>query len=247
MSMTTLKKWVLLFLKIMNNLELKNVTLVAVSSIKIKETINALVSSMKNISYGEVIFITHERPLNLPDGITFIKCDKITNINMYSEFMAYELHKYISTDFALTVQYDGYVLNPNGWSTDFLNFDYIGAPWPKRFTPHLSDGTPVRVGNGGFSFRSKRLLNILNELNLPFTDNGTGFYNEDGVLCVYYRKELERAGIKFAPVDIAAKFSHELDCKESVKNPFGFHESKIVFPYFLWPIKSILKKIGLNL
>lgn len=231
----------------MSNLNLKNVTLVAVSSIKINETIFALKKSMEGIEYGEVIFISHEEPSDLPIGIKFKKCEKITSIDMYSKFMAYELYKFISTDFALTIQYDGYVLNKDQWLNEFLNFDYIGAPWPKRFTSFLKDGTPVRVGNGGFSLRSKRLLNILNELNLTFTDNGTGFYNEDGILCVYYRKELENASMKFAPVEIAAKFSHELDCKESVYRPFGFHESKIVFPYFLWPIKSILKKIGLNL
>lgn len=231
----------------MSRLYLQNVTLVAVSSIKIKETMSALEKSMENITYGEVLFISHEKPEDLPAGITFKECEKLTSIDMYSEFMAYKLAEYISTNFILTIQYDGYVLRPEKWNGDFLKYDYIGAPWPKRFTSFTEDGTPVRVGNGGFSLRSKRLINILNKLHLPFTDNGTGFYNEDGILCVYYRKKLEEAGIKFAPVDIAAQFSHELDCIESVKDSFGFHESKVVLPYWMWPLKSILKRLGYTL
>jgi hypothetical protein len=43
---------------------------------------------------------------------------------------------------------------------------------------------------------------------------------------VYYRQELEAAGIRFAPADVAARFSHELDVPESVAEPFGFHDYK---------------------
>lgn len=228
-------------------IELRNVTLVAVSSIKISETLHALSKSMEGILYNEVIFISHEEPKELPSGVTFRKCDQITNIDMYSHFMAYKLHEYINSDFALTIQYDGYVLRSEEWDNNFLKYDYIGAPWPNRMGFFTKEGVSVRVGNGGFSLRSKKFLSILNELNLPFTDNDTGFYNEDGILCIYYRKELEDSGIKFAPVKVAARFSHELDCKESVRNSFGFHESKVVFPYWLWPIKSLLKKLGIEI
>jgi hypothetical protein len=69
-------------------------------------------------------------------------------------------------------------------------------------------------------------MNCLNKLNLPFTDNGTGFYNEDGVLCNYYRRELENYGVKFATPEIAAMFSHETNCDEDVPEPFGFHKYK---------------------
>jgi len=222
-------------------IQLKNLTLVAVSSIKIPETIEKLIISMEEIEYGEVILISHEQPKNLPSGITFKKCEPIHSIDAYSQFMAYDLINHIRTDFVLVIQYDGYVLRPKKWDNIFLNYDYIGAPWPKdvHFT---NEGVNVRVGNGGFSLRSKRLLNILNELHLPFTDNGTGYFNEDGLLCVYYRKQLEQHGIRFAPVTVAAKFSHESDCPDSESQPFGFHKNAKQIPLFFF-LRHKLRKL----
>jgi hypothetical protein len=205
-------------------IKLPNITLVSVSSVKIEETIFALTSSMTGIEFGDVILISDECPENLPNGIRFEKCDKLKNIDEYSKFILYDLAKYIKTDYAMLVQYDGYVLRPHKWIDEFLNYDYIGAPWPKNV--HFNGDLNIRVGNGGFTLRSKKLMNCLNELNLPFTDNGTGFYNEDGVLCNYYRRELENYGVKFATPEIAAMFSHETNCDEDVAEPFGFHKYK---------------------
>jgi len=227
------------------SVNLVNVTLCAVSSVKIKETINALRKSMRGIKYAQVLFFTHEK-INLDDlGIKVIDIEKL-DYSGYSKFVAYELGQYIKTDFALIVQNDGYVLRPQKWNSDFLKYDYIGAPWlpNKHFT---DEGVNVRVGNGGFSLRSKKLLNILNKLGIPFTDNNTGFDHEDGIICVYYRKKLQDAGIKFAPVEVAVKFSHESDCAESVYQPFGFHGSKLVLPRIFWPIKKLLRILKIRI
>ncbi len=234
-------------------LYLPQVTLVAVSGIDPAGAINALLLSMHGIKYFDAVLISHNKPADLPPGITFKQCKSTelastdpSNKDDYSKFMAYNLCDYIESDFCLIVHNDAYVLRPNKWDPAFLDYDYIGAPWPKN-VHCTNEGVNVRVGNGGFSLRSKRMLGILNELSLPFTDNGTGFYNEDGILCVYYRKQLEDAGITFAPVDVAARFSHELDVPESIQQSFGFHNSKIVFPVFLWPIKKLLRKFRIVL
>jgi len=215
-------------------LQLPDVTLVAVSSIKIPETIRALEYSMQGIQFGRVLLISHEKPKKLPRGIDFQRCEKIQSIDSYSRFMAYELRKYITTEYALVIQYDGFVVRPKKWEPNFFRYDYIAAPWPKD-THYTSDGKNVRVGNGGFSLRSKKLLNVLHDLQLPFTDNGTGFFNEDGIICVYYRKQLEEYGIQFAPVEVASRFSKETNCEDSIPQPFGFHKntSAIPFGYFL--------------
>lgn len=204
-------------------IKLYNVTLVAVSSVKIPETISAIQKSMEGIEFYDSILISHEKPINLPENIDFMSCDKINNIDEYSKFMLFDLTNYIKTDFSLVVQYDGYVLRPNKWSDEFFKYDYIGAPWPKNV--HYSGDLNIRVGNGGFSFRSKKLLDVMNKHNLPFTDNGTGFFNEDGVICNYHRKTLEDIGIEFATPEIASMFSYESQCEESVKEPFGFHKN----------------------
>lgn len=188
-------------------LKLPQVTLVAVSSIKLDKTEEALIKSQEGIEYGDILFINDK---------------DIKSSDEYSQFMLYELCKYVTTDFALVVQHDGYVIRPRLWTDEFLKYDYIGAPWPPD-THFTDDDVEVRVGNGGFSLRSKKLLNAFNELDLPFTDGGKGFAHEDGQICNYYRKELETYGIKFAPVELAARFSHEIDVPESVES-FGFHK-----------------------
>jgi hypothetical protein len=132
----------------------------------------------------------------------------ITKINPmsqagYNAFCINELYKYVDTEFVLLFQNDGFILNPEHWSDDFLNYDYIGAPWPSY--------EESRVGNGGFSLRSKKFLNTTKDL--VYLDNvglsGGSFTPEDHLLCRYYYNYLIKVGIKFAPIDIAIRFSFE--------------------------------------
>lgn len=223
----------------MNKLLLKNVSLVAVSSIKIDETIFALMESAKEIDYFEIIFISHEEPKNLPAGIKFKKCDRLKSIEDYNYFMLFKLSEYIYSEFSLVVQYDGYVLHPNKWHSEFLHYDYIGALWPKNYY-FLKTGENIRVGNGGFSLRSKKLLNIFNDLEIVFKDKNISSYNEDSVICLYCRRILETHGIKFAPVSIASMFSTEELFNDPSKESFGFHLSKIKF---IHKLKRIIRNI----
>ena len=204
--------------------DLPRVTLVAVSSIKIAETIRAMKKSMTGLHFHEALLLTDVSvaPALLEDsGIKVVPIEHL-DYEGYSFFMLYKLKGYIQTDFALVVQYDGYVIHPDEWRDAFLKYDYIGAPWPKDI--HFdTDGANVRVGNGGFSLRSKKLLWAPTELGLPFIDGGTGYFNEDGNICVYHRGKLEKSGIRFAPVEAASLFSREKTCDDSYDRPFGFH------------------------
>lgn len=204
-----------------DKLQLKNVTLFAVACTKVDQTIHALKESMKGIEFAEAILITHEK-ISLDEfGIKVINIEKL-DYKGYNHFILYKVKDHIKTDFSLLVQNDGYVLRPDKWDNKFFDYDYIGAPWIKdvHFT---KSGTNVRVGNGGFSFRSKKLLHSFTDLNLKFTDNGSGFWHEDGNISAYYREELEKYGIKFPPLEIASKFSREVKCDGYEKYPFGFH------------------------
>lgn len=217
--------------------KLPNVTLVAVSSVHLPKTVFALEHSMKDIEFARVLLVTHEKPDGLRPDITFVPCERITSLDAYSKYMLYDLDQHIDTEYALIVQHDGYVVRPYKWNDEFLKYDYIGAPW--RHGAHFTkDGTPVLVGNGGFSLRSKKMISAFNDLKLPFTDGGTGFYNEDGVICNYYRKELEQAGIKFADPDVAARFSLEDKSFSRSIKPFGFHRNKRFVP-FLHHLKTL--------
>ena len=120
------------------------------------------------------------------------------------------------------------------WTDEFLEWDYIGAPWQISDNAFIDPyGNHQRVGNGGFTLRSKKLLNVPSIENIPFEVNqgnfykhmNAGAYNEDGNICVHNKHLFEKHGCKFAPVELAARFSHEEPCPETeaVKKPFGFH------------------------
>jgi hypothetical protein len=207
-------------------IDLQDVTLIAVSSVKIPETIHALTKSCEQISFGSVKLISDFLPLNLPVNITFEKCPKLNSLDDYSYYVFRELYQHVNTSHCLLIQWDGFILHPELWDNSWLSNDYIGAPWQE--SPSFisqSTGEMVRVGNGGFSLRSKKLLEIPNKYNLVFGWD-RGYANEDGLLCSYYRKEMLDLGIKYAPLEVACRFSHELDIPENINIPamFGFHK-----------------------
>ena len=213
----------------MNKINLPNVTLVAVAGVRIQEAYNAIKHSMKGITFGEVKLLTPKNAETKNTEVQIIKLDKELDYVEYNRFILYDLKDYINTEFVLLVQDDGYVVNPTSWLDDFYNYDYIGAIWP---VPDDSDkisyrdpfGNLIRVGNGGFSFRSKKLLELPSKLNLEWKQY-YGYWNEDGFLTCHNRHLLEKEGIKFASTDIAKYFSHECPVEEikDIENPFGFH------------------------
>ena len=221
-------------------IDLPRVTLACMTSVDIKGHINALEKSMKGIRFGEVLLITDfdslfsRHSVEIPKGIETAPIKRINNIDEWNYAVIYLLPKYVKTDFLLLVHADGYVVNPHKWNPDWLNYDYIGAPWPipsplDHITYRDKNGVLRRVGNS-VSLRSKRLLNLANDKNLewkPFF----GWYNEDGFICCNYRHVYEESSMKFAPVEVAKYFSRELDIpdNEDVEEPFCFHLHKI-FP-----------------
>lgn len=202
---------------------MKNVTIIAVAGTKAVETLKAIKYSCKNLKFAAAKLITPEDLHD--DEVQIIKCEPL-DYEQYNHFIVYRLHEYIDTEFALIVQNDGYVINPDQWSDEFLNYDYIGAPWPlpqDDFSFRDPEGNIQRVGNGGFSLRSKKILSLAKELNLEWKSY-FGYYHEDGFFSCHNRKIYEQQGCKFAPIEVASRFSHENMVEENYgKIPFGFH------------------------
>jgi len=200
-----------------------DITLVSVSCIRVEDSLRAMKKSMEGISFSKCKLITSENIES--NGVEIFKIEKL-NYEGYNKFIVYELHKFIDTDHVLIVQDDGYVINPDKWSDDFLNYDYIGAPWklPSDDTSSRDPfGNIIRVGNGGFSLRSKKLLSLPTKLNMEWKPY-FGFFNEDGFFSVHNRHIFEDNGCTFSPIDVAAKFSYEQDIPENEGiTPFGFH------------------------
>src|SRR3990167_8242140 len=201
------------------------IDLVSVACTKVSETIEAMRKCQSQMKFARSILFTHE-DIEV-EGIEVIKIDKL-DYKGYNEFVAMELWQHIGSDYILLVQNDSWILNGKKWDNEFLKYDYIGSAWPipNDETTYRTPGNRlIRVGNGGFSFRSRKLLRAPTILGLEFTDNGTGFPHEDGFLCVHNREVLENANIKFAPIEVAVKFARELDVPELVdKDTFGFHK-----------------------
>lgn len=173
------------------------------------------------VDFYETKLITHENITH--EKIKIEQCEKINSIDEYSRYMIYDLHKHVDTDFVLVSQHDGFLVNPSSWSDEFFNYDYIGAPWPKN--SFIDDkGECVRVGNGGFSLRSKRLMNIFSELNIEWKPY-RGYYNEDGFISMANLDILRENGIKFPTAELAYRFSREITCEDldNSVEPFGIH------------------------
>ena len=213
----------------------KRLTIVIVSDIKINKSLNALNKTANFLKPYEAIFLSSK---NIPNrqkykSIRFQKITPLNKLNDYSNFIIFELHRYIKTSHVLIVQWDGYIINPSKWTDDFLKYDYIGAP----FVPRVNEFSYCRdiknkfytVGNGGFSIRSKRLMEAPSEFKL-LADSYFTNSNEDGFFCILHRNFLEKKGFKWAPYKIAKNFSIEspltlLDIKNL---PLGFHGRKML-------------------
>jgi hypothetical protein len=120
------------------------------------------------------------------------------------------------------LQWDSGVLSAEAWTDKFLEHDYVGAPWPVSVngSPTLWDKLgytkDTNVGNGGFSLRSKSLVNWLAD----HRDTHPLWLPEDDAICRRYRALLG----KFAPASLASRFSAECGGREvTVGKVFGFH------------------------
>ena len=193
----------------------KEITIIAVSDIKIKRTINSLMKSSLSLKpYKTILFSSKRIKLNNKQAniIDLIKVERINSIEEYSSFIIYKLFNYIQTSHILIVQWDGYVINPKKWDSEFLKYDFIGAPFVPRDNDEKycrdKNGAFYAVGNGGFSIRSRRLLEAPSKFQLLDNKEYTNFH-EDGFFSVYHRSFLESKGFIWAPFIIANKFSIE--------------------------------------
>ena len=81
--------------------------------------------------------------------------------------------------------------------------------------------------------RSKRFLEVPTKVEVPWETNNSDFYwmpegvvnyHEDGNVCVHNRHIFQKEGMKYAPVDVAVRFSQETRVPEAEGvTPFGFH------------------------
>lgn len=222
-------------------LDLSKITLVAIDNTsRIANTIKAIYTCIEQANFGSVKLITskdyiekYQKELFNDKILVEEMVYPVTDINLYSKYVLYELYRHVDTEFCLLIQDHAFIINSDSWTDEFLKYDYIGAPWPYRENSYLTPfGEHIRVGNGGFSLRSKKLLEVPLKKEIPFDCTTGDFYKhfnannfaEDGNICVHNRHLFIDEGCKFAPLELAAKFSYESAVPENQGIiPFGFH------------------------
>lgn len=198
----------------MEKLSLPNVTLLCLTNLDFEGHKRAIDRSCEGVEYG---------------GVKLIWDEKITSIDDWNYKIVYDLHRYVDTDFALLIHADGHVVHPEKWRDEFLEYDFVGAPWPlphDDYSYRDTNGNIVRVGNS-VSLRSKKLMELPSKLGLEFKPY-FGTTNEDGKLTCEWRHIMLEHGIKYAPLEVAIHFSkeHEIPENEGLET-FAFHQTDL--------------------
>jgi len=195
----------------MSKLNLDNITLLSYNNVNPLQSVKALLYSSKKIKFARMVLVSNKKPEKIPPEIEWIPT-KGTSHKDSCEFPYKELPNIIKTEYYLGIHDDGFVINPHLWDNNWFNYDYIGAPW-KNY------GQINRVGNGGFVFKSNKFIQLTKHLQYRGT-------HDDGELTNDYYHFFTKCGCKYAPVEIAMKFSLESripECDYDINNCFGFH------------------------
>ena len=218
----------------------------------------AIEQSMRSLPGSRGLLMSPARPTHLPNDIMHIAVKPFGYLE-YSLFMLYALGEFIRTEFVLVVQNDGWVLNGSNWREEFFNYDYLGAPvhlarvthagqssyrYGFEWLPYLNNPEcrVENIYNGGFSLRSKRLLEAPRKLGLefkipvpgvcpgpPFALHWQGeMVLEDVWLCLTVRSDLEDCGLRLPNLGVAREFSIEhaipaFHTPDIISNIFGHH------------------------
>ncbi len=190
-------------------LALPEVTLVCVDTRTPALALEAIARCRAQVDFGDAVLFTD--PARVPDAPSGLRIERLRldSVADYSHFMLRGLLPHVQTSHLLVVQWDGWLLDAARWEPGFLDWDYIGAP--------LRGQSPgCAVGNGGFSLRSRRLLQAMQDESFALR------HPEDLCICHDHRERLEREhGIRFAPLEVAARFSFERVAPAAPT--FGFH------------------------
>lgn len=202
----------------MSKLDLPQVTLLFVETRAHKIAKRVIDDAMSKINFGAILIYTDKPALIPVEGARYVTVpdfpDKKTAGQFYYQFAMRE----VVTDYALMLEWDAGVKDITNWRWEFLDYDYIGAPWKVQ----QREENKLDVGNGGFTIMSKKLGHFLAEHQRVFP------VFTDWDVCRTQRPRLEREGFRWPKRELATKFAWELTDLPST-GVFGFHAT------FTWP------------
>jgi len=199
--------------------------LIAMDQVDFKRSVLITDSSKTDLSlFGQVIDKHNIEVCDMSVDLNDNMSDDDENRQGFNESFIQQTNKYIFDDFCLNVQHDSTIIDIEKWDDRFLQYDYIGAPWPMSIIQASDmvagriEEIPNVVGNGGFSLRTRAFVEESAKL-------GWEHKNEDLNTCVFNYDTMTSAGIKFAPPQLAAQFSKEHP------TPYGGFNRDLLFTY----------------
>lgn len=197
------------------------------SDLKISESIS-LEQCIKVLGKYPVIFVVpdgmKEEEYPTVSGAIFKKVPKewLISIDSYNRMMLTEdfYRLFEEYTYILIYQLDAFVFSDRLMEMCQYDYDYIGAPWLSGHYHYIDAKRCIwRVGNGGLSLRKVRSV-----IRLLEKGEQNSYSDPEDVFFAIS----DSADFKVAPVDIALKFSHEMEvkrCFELNKEtlPFGCH------------------------
>jgi hypothetical protein len=198
-------------------LQLPTTTLVCVDCLDSKRAIRVLEHCKSMVDFADVKLLS-----SIPSDYEHrVRIMPLNSLIAYSIFMLTRFHEYIDTPNVLIVQRDGWILNPESFDPNWLDLDFIGPIYMQN----------DRVGSGGFSLRSKRIMQEVSK-TMPAWDGtqrsaemiqkNLPMY-EDGQLSL---TEFSK-GFKIASLEQAADFAQGGNRNPQYfrTKPFGFHRT----------------------
>ncbi len=191
-------------------IELPNVTLCTIETREHELARLAVQDCKRKANFGEVLIFT-DRPDLFADEGRIVEVPDWPEKLDWSRCRWQDIAPHLATSHMLCIEWDAWIFDESMWRDDYLQWDYIGAPW------WYNDGR--NVGNGGFSLRSTRLTRYLRKHRDKFSCTVP---IDDDLLCRKYRPALEEIGFTWAPQEVARDFAFECIQPEPLK-AWGFH------------------------
>jgi len=211
-------------------LSLPQVTLLSIDTVSPEKTLRALEFSTRWVRFAEVVLLTDTTKHSIPATIGYkvpvrvvhhTETDRMTpRLEApwhpplpydYETAVMCEPSQHVKTPHFILQEWDSAVLNPEAWNPEWLRYDFIGAPWPPHHEPGYPecDGVTNAVGNGGFSLRSIKFARATRRAVELFREDWEKHPSSDMWPARTCRKWLESQGVRFAPPEVAARFSCE--------------------------------------
>lgn len=187
---------------------------------------------LSNLDFFERRVYTCKLPQKYPKNIIVKKIDEIG----YNDFtsVAAKYGDFFDSNFMLNFHCDAFIINPDAWTDDFLDYDFVGPLFDAGGSCYPCSG------NGGFSLRSKKFCDIFKSIFEQLPESWKRL-PEDFLCCYVLRAHFEKNGLKFAPIELASKFAteHLAFKQEDFYECFGIHE--------LTPVSRLAAKEEFNI